>query len=223
MDERLTQLLRLVIEDVIDTGDPVSSQRIVDTYKLGVSSATVRNWFAELESQGYLIQPHTSAGRLPTEKGYKLYVDELMERKPLGKRELQQIEQSAKKSENGVKTTAKLMAGLFNGACLLGLNASDTYYTGLSQLFAQPEFKDWGRVVDLGEVLDQLDDVLGTIRRKVFHEPTPYIGSSCPFGSATGCVIVTLPDTSIASLLGPMRMNYKLGIALLDAFKHQYV
>lgn len=223
MDERLAKLLRLVAEDVIATGEPVGSQRIVDAYHVPVSSATIRNWFAELEEQGYVTQPHTSSGRLPTEKGYRAYVEELMEHKVLPKREAGQLERAFRggmESDACLKAAAKVISEEVQTAVVLGLRDADTYYTGLSQLFSQPEFRDWNRVINISEVLDKLDDVLQKTRAQSFPEPIALIGSACPFGSACGALVMTARDGSFIGILGPMRMNYPLGFSLLRALQH---
>ena len=78
IDERKIKILQAIINDYIMTGEPVGSRTIAKRYDLGVGSATIRNEMADLEEMGYLEQPHTSAGRIPSNKGYRLYVDELM-------------------------------------------------------------------------------------------------------------------------------------------------
>src|SRR5688572_25853706 len=77
LDPRSQAILRAVIEEYVTTAQPVGSQALVDRFRLGVSSATVRNVMAELEIAGYLTHPHTSAGRIPTDAGYRLYVESL--------------------------------------------------------------------------------------------------------------------------------------------------
>lgn len=79
IDERKIKILQAIINDYIMTGEPVGSRTIAKRYDLGVGSATIRNEMADLEEMGYLEQPHTSAGRIPSNKGYRLYVDKLME------------------------------------------------------------------------------------------------------------------------------------------------
>lgn len=79
IDERKIKILQAIINDYIMTGEPVGSRTIAKRYDLGVGSATIRNEMADLEEMGYLEQPHTSAGRVPSNKGYRLYVDKLME------------------------------------------------------------------------------------------------------------------------------------------------
>jgi heat-inducible transcriptional repressor len=82
-DERRFQVLRAIVADYVSSHEPVASKGIVERHNLGVSSATVRNDMAALEEDGYITQPHTSAGRIPTDKGYRLFVDRLSEVKPL--------------------------------------------------------------------------------------------------------------------------------------------
>src|SRR4029079_9993919 len=82
-DDRKLDVLRAIVEDYVKTQEPVGSKALVERHRLGVSSATVRHDMAVLEEEGYLHQPHTSAGRVPTDKGYRLFVDRLSRIKPL--------------------------------------------------------------------------------------------------------------------------------------------
>lgn len=79
MDERKIRILQAIIDDYINTGEPVGSRTIAKKYDLGISSATIRNEMSDLEEMGYLIQLHTSSGRIPSDKGYRLYVDNLIQ------------------------------------------------------------------------------------------------------------------------------------------------
>lgn len=78
VDERKLRILKIIIDDFINTAQPVGSRTIAKKYPIGISSATIRNEMADLEELGYLMQPHTSAGRIPSDQGYRLYVDSLM-------------------------------------------------------------------------------------------------------------------------------------------------
>ncbi len=84
LDKRKAYILATVVYEYIATAEPVGSQTLTQKYQLGVSSATVRNEMAELEAGGYLVQPHTSAGRVPSDAGYRTYVDRLMQPEELG-------------------------------------------------------------------------------------------------------------------------------------------
>lgn len=218
MEDHLGQILKLVIDQAIQTGEPVGSQFLVDQYDLEVSPATVRNYFAELEESGFIMQPHTSSGRLPTEKGYRHYLRNLIKPKALTKKEAADLAEAAKfdKEENRrLKALAKTMAELAENATVVGIGNMDSYYTGLSNLFGQPEFKDWNRIVSMSDILDRLDEVLGKLRHVRFEEPTTLIGSECPFGAMCGSVLLTAPQGCLIGILGPMRMDYSQAMALM--------
>ncbi len=222
MEERLAQVLKLVIEEAIETGEPVGSERLVEAHHLAVSPATIRNWFAELESGGWIEQLHTSSGRMPTEKGFRLYIDELMLKKPLPKKiqdDLQKVVSSTGEQNQKIKILAKGVTALVGNAVVVGLNEADTFYTGLSLLFSQPEFKDWNNTVSLTQILDKLDEIMNRFRRQKFETPTALIGSQCPFGSVCGSILYTLRDNTLFGILGPMRLNYKKGFSVLNAIK----
>lgn len=91
MDERKRRILQAIIDDYINTAEPIGSRTIAKRHELGLSSATIRNEMADLEEMGYLAQPHTSAGRIPSDKGYRLYVDHLMPVRELELEEIQKI------------------------------------------------------------------------------------------------------------------------------------
>ena len=91
LDERKRRILRAIIDDYIDTAEPIGSRTIARKHELGLSSATIRNEMADLEDMGYLAQPHTSAGRVPSDKGYRLYVDHLMKINDLSTEDIEGI------------------------------------------------------------------------------------------------------------------------------------
>ncbi len=215
MDTRLSQLLRTVVDEYVSTGEPVGSQSLVEKRRLAVSPATIRHWFAALEAGGYLVQPHTSGGRLPTEKGFRFYVKTFVTAKPPNKHERDAIARILKTTgDRRIKQIAKTLSDLTGLAAVVGWKKTDTYYTGLSLLFAQPEFRDWQRVVSLTEVLDRLDDALSHLRQNVFPSPEILLGRECPFGSACGVVIGSTGHAMIG-ILGPMRMDYQRALSLM--------
>lgn len=115
LDERKLAVLRAIVEDYVSTVEPVGSKSLVDRHRLDVSPATVRNDMAVLEDQGYIVQPHTSAGRVPTEKGYRLFVDRLSDVKPLSSAERRAIESflaGAYDLDDVVMRTVRLLAQL---------------------------------------------------------------------------------------------------------------
>jgi heat-inducible transcriptional repressor len=115
LDDRKLEVLRVIVEDYVATKEPVGSKALVERHKLGVSPATVRNDMAVLEEEGYLRQPHTSAGRVPTDKGYRLFVDRLSRIKPLSPAERRAIERflaGAVDLDDVVHRTVRLLAQL---------------------------------------------------------------------------------------------------------------
>jgi heat-inducible transcriptional repressor len=115
MDDRKLAVLRAIVSDYVNTREPVGSKSLVEKYQLGVSSATVRNDMAALEEDGYITQPHTSAGRIPTDKGYRLFVDRLGHLRPLSAPERRAIAQffaSAVDLEDVVGRTVRLLSQL---------------------------------------------------------------------------------------------------------------
>src|SRR6202140_5220935 len=91
-DQRKAFILATVVYEYVATAEPVGSQTLTQKYNLGVSSATIRNEMAELEAGGYLVQPHTSAGRIPSDAGYRIYVDRLMRPEALPTEEVRRIQ-----------------------------------------------------------------------------------------------------------------------------------
>jgi heat-inducible transcriptional repressor len=115
LDDRKLEVLRAIVEDYVETQEPVGSKALVERHHLGVSPATVRNDMAALEEEGYIRQPHTSAGRVPTDAGYRLFVDRLSRVKPLSPAERRAIERfliGAVDLDDVVHRTVRLLAQL---------------------------------------------------------------------------------------------------------------
>jgi heat-inducible transcriptional repressor len=171
-DERRFEVLRAIVADFVATQEPVGSKAIVERHHLGVSSATVRNDMAVLEEEGYITQPHTSAGRIPTDKGYRLFVDRLSEVKPLSaaeRRAIQTFLEGAVDLDDVLRRSVRLLAQLTRQVAIVQyptLTRSSVRH--LEVLTITPArlmlvlITDTGRVdqrlVDLGDVLTE-DDV----------------------------------------------------------------
>ncbi|MFE9167996.1 heat-inducible transcriptional repressor HrcA [Streptomyces kebangsaanensis] len=115
LSERRLQVLRAIVQDYVGTEEPVGSKALTERHGLGVSPATVRNDMAALEEEGYIAQPHTSAGRIPTDKGYRLFVDKLAEVKPMTgpeRRAIQNFLDGAVDLDDVVARTVRLLAQL---------------------------------------------------------------------------------------------------------------
>ena len=123
MDERKKQVLHAIIQDYITSAEPVGSRAVAKKYNLGVSPATIRNEMSDLEEQGYIEQPHTSAGRVPSDKGYRYYVDNLMPKQMLTPTEMQAVRQALviqmTEIDDFMRNCCNLIANLTNYATIV--------------------------------------------------------------------------------------------------------
>lgn len=120
LDERKTKILDAIIRNYLATGEPVGSRTISKYSDLNLSSATIRNEMSDLEELGYIIQPHTSAGRIPSDKGYRFYVDHLMQEKEREVSEMKDfVIEKTEKMEQVLRQVAKLLANNTNYATLV--------------------------------------------------------------------------------------------------------
>ncbi len=218
MNQRLCNLFIRVVEEYAKTAAPVGSKALTQLRGVDRSSATVRNELAELEELGYLDQPHTSAGRVPTEAGYHYYVEHLLQPAELAKRELDRLRLDHR-DRDGLKELARTLAELAHAGVLVAFAPRDIYYTGLSYLFGQPESSDHEFVWGMSAVIDHLDDTL----RDVFPTVTPRVsvrvGRDNPFSDRCSVLLLRLGgdagDDGVVGILGPMRMDYPRNVALL--------
>ncbi len=216
MTQRQRLILNSIIEQYAEVASPVGSSLLAKVFN--VSSATIRAEMAELERLGLITQPHTSAGRIPTDKGYRVYVNNLTE----------QSEQSvpARRAEkalaarvhgggmpertirNTVDTLVELTHNL--GIATIG---NQLYMSGLSNLFGQPEFVGGNQVRQIAALLDNLEPWL---REAAPNEPlSVYIGGENPIGRSAGASLIIsrfrspFSDHSYIGVLGPTRQQYR--------------
>ncbi|KJK50841.1 HrcA family transcriptional regulator [Lentzea aerocolonigenes] len=170
-DERRFEVLRAIVADYVSNQEPVGSKALVERHNLGVSSATVRNDMAALEDEGYIAQPHTSAGRVPTDKGYRLFVDKLSEIKPLStaeKRAIRSFLDGALDLDDVMRRSVRLLAQLTRQVAVIQVpTLSRAAVRHLEVLPITPSrlmlvlITDTGRVdqriVELGDVISEED------------------------------------------------------------------
>ncbi|SDH38158.1 heat-inducible transcription repressor HrcA [Lentzea fradiae] len=170
-DERRFEVLRAIVADYVSNQEPVGSKALVERHNLGVSSATVRNDMAALEDEGYIAQPHTSAGRVPTDKGYRLFVDRLSEVKPLSvaeKRAIRSFLEGALDLDDVMRRSVRLLAQLTRQVAVIQVpTLSRAAVRHLEVLPITPArlmlvlITDTGRVdqriVELGDVISEED------------------------------------------------------------------
>lgn len=221
MEERKQRLLSSIIAQYIEFAEPVGSGLIVEKYNLNVSPATVRNEMMELEREGYIYQPHTSAGRVPTEKGYKFYVENFLNRDLNNnlKKRIFKIYEQDEPDEIKIKSMAKKIAQESNEAVIIAFEAMNIYYTGLSNLFSQPEFNEHRLVCNLSAVIDKMDEVIYKCYNYGNENVDILIGEDNPFDSYCSAIMTKVTHKNLAlfmCLLGPMRMDYNKNVGLLE-------
>ena len=177
-EDRRLAVLRAIVEDYVHTREPVGSKTLVERHSLGVSPATIRNDMAALEDEGYIAQPHTSAGRVPTDKGYRLFVDRLSTVKPLSpaeKRAIHSLLDGAVDLDDVIDRTVRLLAQLTRQVAVVqypSLSRSTVRHIELVHLgrgrLLVVLITNTGRVeqrmVDAG--IDPQDSLLGEIRAR---------------------------------------------------------
>jgi heat-inducible transcriptional repressor len=222
MTERQKQILSSIIEQYAEVASPVGSSLLAKAF--GVSSATVRAEMAELERLGYIHQPHTSAGRVPTDKGYRFYVNALNEdpkeltgnlpdgRQGRAQKALTARVQGAGQPERMIRNAVDTLVELTHNLGLATIG-NQLYMSGLSNLFGQPEFIGGNQVQQIARLLDNLEPWL---REAAPNEPlSVYIGQENPIGRSAGATLIIsrfrspFSDRSYIGTLGPTRQQYR--------------
>ncbi len=229
LTERQNAILLAILREHTKTARAVGSELLVEKYHLDLSSASVRNEMLELESMGYLRQPHTSAGRIPTTKAYRLYIDHFLAQSALSKPSQDALRHAYREFRGDepqirLKAVAKAVATQCSNTVFVGFASNDVYYTGLSYLFHQPEFSHLDSVLNFSELVDRLDEVVESLFDAVPKDAKILLGRDNPFGEDTGVVVTRcslLPSRHdhIMGILGPVRMSYDNNLALLQFTK----
>jgi heat-inducible transcriptional repressor len=219
LTDRQTKILKTIVEEYIETAEPVGSETLEKKYSLGVSPATIRNEMAALTEAGFLRQPHTSAGRVPTPIGFKFYIDQLMEEKKPSVAE----EVAAKEAiwdyrhefDRLLKEATRALASQTRSLAVAATEAGDVYSAGYAHILDMPEFFD----IDVTKtVLGLLDEfkTLQSLFEKSFGEDPVHIllGEDLEMEFLQPCSMVFThfkagPKRSgNIGVIGPCRLNY---------------
>jgi heat-inducible transcriptional repressor len=220
MTERQKQILSAIIEQYAEVAVPDGSSLLAKVFN--VSSATIRAEMAELERLGFIRQPHTSAGRIPTDRGYRFYVNNLTSEatapETRAERALTARVQHGGLPERTIRNAVDTLVELTHNLGLATIG-HQLYISGLSNLFGQPEFIGGQQVQQVARLLDNLEPWL---REAAPNEPlSVYIGSENPIGRAAGVSLIIsrfrspFSDHSYIGTLGPTRQSYKDVMALV--------
>jgi len=224
LNERQKLILDTIIREYIDTANPVGSSSLVQKYNVGVSSATARNEMSALEEAGYIAQPHTSAGRIPTEKAYRLFSEDLKIKK-IKNQEAREIQSAFDFSEANFKIVSKLLAGFSESAVFWAFHKNSLYYTGISNFLTQPEFSGGDKIYDISLIIDQMDEVITKIFDHISDEPQILLGQENPFSPMCSTVITKYRHNGVSGLFGilsPLRNNYENNLSLINFIKNLF-
>lgn len=215
MTERQTQILAAIIEQYAEVAAPVGSVTLAKLF--GVSSATIRSEMAKLEEMGFITQPHTSAGRIPTDKGYRFYVNLLTESEatPQLDRSTRAIEARVSthtdRADRAIRSAVDSLVDLTQNLGLATIG-DELYLAGMGNLFSHPEFLGGTNARSVARLLDNLEPWL---REAAPNEPlNVFIGTENPVGKTSGATLIIskfrspYSDNSYIGVLGPTRQSY---------------
>lgn len=219
MTERQARILAAIIEQYAEVAAPVGSVTLAKLF--AVSSATIRAEMARLEELGFIAQPHTSAGRIPTDQGYRFYVNQLIEFReqnppaPLIDRSARAIDARVSghisRADRAIRSAVDSLVELTHNLGLATIG-DQLYMSGIGNLFAQPEFTRSNHAQQVARLLDNLEPWL---REAAPNEPlNVYIGQENPVGKTSGCSLIIsrfrspYSDNSYIGVLGPTRQSY---------------
>lgn len=218
MTDRQANILAAIVEQYAEIAAPVGSVILAKLF--GVSSATIRSEMARLEEMGYIEAPHTSAGRIPTDKGYRFYVNRLTTAQDTTlpstvDRTTRAIESHMQaQAGRADQTIRSAVDGLVELTGNLGFATigNELYLSGIATLFSQPEFLEGEHVRSVARLLDNIEPWLREVRP---NEPlNVFIGSENPIGKSSGATLIIskfcspYSDQSYIGVIGPTRQNY---------------
>ena len=227
VSDRQNKILKAIIREYVETALPVSSERIVKKFHFDISTATMRSEMVALEKKGLILQPHTSAGRTPTDKGYRYFIDYLMQDRNLSRKEQKKLTLELLKTRAAnaklFHHLTKLLAKLTGNVALTSILGEDLVFdSGLSRLLNEPEFARPESVSEMAQMVDLLDENIKILVRSEDQDLEVYIGGENPFCEAQECALMVshfeLPsgEKGIIALIGPKRMHYARNISILD-------
>ena len=225
LKKRHEEVLEMIIKRYIETAEPVGSRFIAR--RLNLSSATIRNVMADLEDFGFITHPYTSAGRIPTDKGYRYYIDSLLRIRQINDHIVEMIRkqyhQMVRSLEDVLENTSHLISGLTNyvGITLFPKSAK-VYLDGTSHIIEQPEFKDLGKLHNLLRCLEEKANILNLLSNDLDDRLTVHIGRENNLSYLNECSIVTRgyrvkgKPAGRLGVIGPKRMIYEKVIPTVE-------
>lgn len=228
--ERKERILAVTVDQYIQTVSPVSSAFIADECGFDLSSATIRNVLAELEEEGYLTHPHTSAGRIPTQKGYRYYVDHLMEEIQLLEEEKHRIREAYERQSAELEVlldrTSRVLSNVTHYTSIVSLDGEDhkMFCQGTSFVVGYPDYQDIEKIRNILAALDEKERLMEIVNRELKRKTEIFIGTEMNCEQIDSCSLVVSRyhshdgHSGRIAVLGPTRMDYKRVVSALDYF-----
>jgi len=210
--------LSFVVRNYVRTAEPVSSSCIRDGLLLEESPATIRSIVAVLDQAGFLEQPHVSAGRIPTDRAYRYFVDNLMSDADLRMKEASRIQKAARREYEEV---GRFFADALKLLSIVNIGRGHFAGHGFSGLLKEPEFRQSELVADIGYMLDHVEEIFDVYRRASRDEKDIFIGRENPFSRASDCGVFYIESDGRGRrgsmlLVGPKRMDYEKVSSYVD-------
>jgi heat-inducible transcriptional repressor len=222
---RQQRILAAIVKEYSETAQPVGSQEIMEKYNLSVSPATIRNEMAVLEKKGYISQPHKSAGRVPTDQGYRFFVNELMQRFELSEKERRMMKTELVRLQNAHEQLGRSISKLISevsGQAAFTLLPQDTSSAGLSQIVSQPDLSDSDSIKGIAELFDHIDQHGHKLLKQAEGKPEAFIGKEVPIPVPKNMSLVVSNiklkngKRGLIGIVGPKRMSYAKNLSLLE-------
>lgn len=227
---RQTQILKALIDEYIETAEPVGSEALEKKYNLGVSPATIRNEMVALTRTGYFRQPHTSAGRIPSPVAMKFYIDQLMEERELSVADevkaKEEVWDAKGNFDDLIEEATHALAAQTKNLAIAGTEEGKLWHAGYANLFSNPEFENLATCASLFSFIEEVS----RMQDLFFGHPGPYSAIEVVFGEELGWPdlspvgIVTTHFTvggkkGALAVVGPIRLKYPYIIPTLRYFK----
>lgn len=231
-EERKKKVLQAIVKHFVETAEPVGSNTILVSYQFHVSPATIRNDMMSLENEGFIFQPHTSAGRIPTDKGYRTFVDEIADFEKARKEAQKALitirkEHKTQKMRERLHEAVSLMARATKLVSFATTPDNDrTFFLGMSNVLKQPEFaQDSVRACEVIEVLEKYDNFVNTLNNlDITDQVKAFIGEENILPEIQSCSILVSKYQrdgfeGYIGALGPKRMRYAFNIVMIEEIK----
>jgi len=222
ISQRQEEILNNIVREYINSAKPVSSQLLERKHRFGIKPATIRIEMQKLTDQGFLVQPHTSAGRIPTDKGYRFFVDKLVGKEASSCKDAL-LNNDQEDSLGFIQEVTRFLADNTTSLALGYLSSQKLLLKeGWNDIFQEPEFAETGLASKFAQMVDDFEKNIEDVFDGMSYLPHVYIGKENPFSSAKDFSLITVKcrfpkEEGILTIVGPKRMPYDKNIDLINS------